>query len=272
MKSRVLAAISVFSFTLALIVAGGIETARGQDNLTVEGIWEIVSVSSDTQNKIIGSKVSISRNGDSYVVDSVPPDGNRGPTIYKGNERRIARTNLELVDDPEAVREGNERSAIVQREIQRKFAGQKAPINYSYALSADGNFLTREQDGKLFRWQTNTMTGEVRNIRFEIVPSDYKRTLRRVAGPAKVEPRADRAYQANCGVTDPNRTVPFPPDHEFCPGNLVCMTNFCGGGMGCPYVCCPKGLPHLNHCDCKCYATPDFDCHSRSYCREKLLR
>jgi len=78
--------------------------------------------------------------------------------------------------------------------------------------------------------------------------------------------------RADCGVVDPNRTEPFPPNHEFCPGNLVCMTNFCGGGMGCPYVCCPRGLPYLNHCDCKCYADSNFDCHSYSYCREKLLQ
>jgi len=86
------------------------------------------------------------------------------------------------------------------------------------------------------------------------------------------ESKGEKAYQANCGTIDPNRTTPFPPDHEFCPGNLVCMTNFCGGGMGCPYVCCPKGLPYLNHCDCKRYAASDFDCHSYSYCKEKLIR
>jgi hypothetical protein len=88
--------------------------------------------------------------------------------------------------------------------------------------------------------------------------------------PTKVESRGERAYQANCGIVDPNRITPFPPDQDFCPGNnLVCMTNFCGGGTGCPYVCCPKGLPYLNHCDCKCYATADFDCHSYSYCKEQ---
>lgn len=270
MPAPLLLSILICSFALALVVVGDIRTARGQNALTVEGTWEVISVSSGTEKSLIGSKVSISRQGDSYIVNSVPPDGN--PTIYTGNERRIVRTNLELINDPKAVREGDRRSSIAEREIERKFAGQKAPINHSYTLSADGNFLTREQDGTRFQWQTNTITGEVRNVRYEILPSEYKRTLRRISGPPKAENRSDRAYQANCGPVDPNRTTPFPPDHEFCPGNLVCMTNFCGGGMGCPYVCCPKGLPYLNHCDCKCYATSEFDCHSYSYCREKLLR
>jgi hypothetical protein len=79
--------------------------------------------------------------------------------------------------------------------------------------------------------------------------------------------QGEKAYKADCGAADPNRTTPVTTD--LCPGNLVAMTNFCGGGTGCPYVCCPRGLPYLNHCDCKCYATSDFECHSYSNCKEQ---
>lgn len=77
----------------------------------------------------------------------------------------------------------------------------------------------------------------------------------------------EKAYRADCGKVDPNRTTPITTD--LCPGHLVAMTNFCGGGTGCPYVCCPKGFPYLNHCDCKCYTTSNFECHSYSHCKEQ---
>lgn len=54
-----------------------------------------------------------------------------------------------------------------------------------------------------------------------------------------------------------------------CPGGLTALTYFCGGGSEWPYVCCPKGFPYLNHCDCKCYSTSDFECKSYSYCKEQ---
>jgi hypothetical protein len=79
-----------------------------------------------------------------------------------------------------------------------------------------------------------------------------------------VESHGDHAYPANCGPTVPNRTAPITTD--LCPGDLVAMTYFCGGDTGCPYVCCPKGLPYLNHCDCKCYATEHFECPTLSKC------
>ena len=75
------------------------------------------------------------------------------------------------------------------------------------------------------------------------------------------ESPGEKATRAKCGIT--------PVGSDLCVGNLVCMTNFCGGEATCPYVCCPKGLPYLNHCDCKCYAVPGFDCHSSSRCQEQ---
>jgi hypothetical protein len=63
---------------------------------------------------------------------------------------------------------------------------------------------------------------------------------------------------------DPLSIIPTNP--------LVCETNLCGairGGIaGFTHVCCPQGLPYLNHCDCKCYATRDFNCHSYSPCKQ----
>ena len=264
-KSMTVASIRLvlgFWFIVATFVLGNIRVVKAEEHFSVEGEWEVISVSSDTETDRIGSKISISRKGVGYEVKSVPDD-NR-PWIYAGNERRIVHTELEYLNSPTDVHEnpnGMPPSAVAQ--IPR----QQVPINYSYTLSADGNFLTREQDGKHFSWQFNPSTGASRNVRYKIIPSSYKRTLKRVAKLVQVESRGDRAYQADCGIVDPNRTTPITTD--LCPGNLVCMTYFCGGGTGCPYVCCPKGLSYLNHCDCKCYATSNFDCHSYSHCQEQ---
>jgi hypothetical protein len=57
-----------------------------------------------------------------------------------------------------------------------------------------------------------------------------------------------------------------PENRDPCPGQLTCMTYFCGGTDQNPYVCCPPGFPYLNHCDCKCYETTNFDCGSYSKC------
>jgi len=54
-----------------------------------------------------------------------------------------------------------------------------------------------------------------------------------------------------------------------CPGSLTCETYFCGGTDKNPYVCCPIGSPYLNHCDCKCYTSSNFNCMSYSYCRQR---
>ncbi len=249
-----------FLFIVSFFVFGHLPVVKAEDAQTVEGVWEVISVSSATDNSLIGSKVSISRNGDSYEVKGMNDDS---PRIYAGNERRIVRTAIEDLIAPEDVHEGN-----MPVSVKSQLAGKQVPVNYSYTLSADGNLLTREQDGKDFNWQTNPETGEVRNVRYDITPGYFKRTLKRVSGPVSVAAsKGDHAYRADCGPTVPNRTAPITTD--LCPGNLVAMTYFCGGDTGCPYVCCPKGLPYLNHCDCKCYATADFDCHSYSKAQEQ---
>jgi hypothetical protein len=95
------------------------------------------------------------------------------------------------------------------------------------------------------------------------------KTSLRVKGvekPKELQPA--RASMANCPPYDPNKTNTVKIDEKsLCPGNLVCMTYFCGGATGCSYVCCPRGAPYLNHCDCKCYSTSDFECKSYSKCQ-----
>ena len=50
---------------------------------------------------------------------------------------------------------------------------------------------------------------------------------------------------------------------QFGSGYHDCITNFCGT-QG--QVCCPPGFPYLNHCDCQCYETTNFNCNSYSNC------
>jgi hypothetical protein len=50
---------------------------------------------------------------------------------------------------------------------------------------------------------------------------------------------------------------------QFGAGWLDCITNFCNT-VG--QTCCPPGYPYLNHCDCQCYDTTNFNCGSYSNC------
>jgi hypothetical protein len=75
--------------------------------------------------------------------------------------------------------------------------------------------------------------------------------------------------QSQTPASKPKLTAACEKNSPNCPGNLVCMTFFCGGSTGCPYVCCPRGAPYLNHCDCNCYSTSEFDCGSYSHCKEQ---
>ena len=234
------------------------QTSNAQDTRTVEGVWEIISVNVDSSKTYIGKRISISRKDNGYEVKWL--DG-RDSVMYSGDKTRIVHTSLDDLADSIPP-------ADTPASVLSQVRGQKVPINSVYTLSADGNYLNRATD---YIWVYYGKKSK-RFDHYEVESGYIKHTLQRVAVPEKAENRGDRAYKADCGAVNPNRTEPFPPDHEFCPGNLVAMTYFCGGGTGCPYVCCPKGLPYLNHCDCKCYATADFDCHSYSYAREKLLK
>jgi tetratricopeptide (TPR) repeat protein len=146
---------------------------KAQRQPTVVGVWEIVSVNYDENKIYIGKRISILRKGDSYEVKTL--DGSL--SIYTGDDQRIVRTDMELLVD--AGTEGKRRPLSVDRQ----FIGQRVAMSYSYTLSADGNFLTKEQDNQHFYWETNTVTGETRNARYEIDPGDIKATLKRVSQP-----------------------------------------------------------------------------------------
>ena len=52
---------------------------------------------------------------------------------------------------------------------------------------------------------------------------------------------------------------------QTCPGQHTCITTGCGVMSGQVY-CCPQGYRYLNHCDCQCYNSTDFDCNSYTRC------
>jgi|GEM_PF-2536589 len=243
------------SLILSLVIMGDINMAIGQDIQTLEGEW------APTSPDAWYYSITIVRQNDGYyVTPKLKPNvvSQIWGGLYQGNATQIIASR-----NVPSTNFANDFPSPVIRALSGKII-----YKYRFTLSSDGHSAEFAYDRLRVYYYQNT--GKL--VDYKIEPFYDKKTLKRISGPTKVENRSDRAYQADCGPVDPNRTTPFPPDHEFCPGNLVCMTNFCGGGMGCPYVCCPKGLPYLNHCDCKCYATSKFDCHSYSYCREKLLR
>jgi hypothetical protein len=69
---------SVFMFCLIIsfIVVSDIQTSIGAEPLTVEGVWQVISVSSPIDNESVGVKTSISRKGDIYEVIKRFPNGN----------------------------------------------------------------------------------------------------------------------------------------------------------------------------------------------------
>ncbi|PKN69250.1 MAG: hypothetical protein CVU54_10925 [Deltaproteobacteria bacterium HGW-Deltaproteobacteria-12] len=255
MKKQIIESSLLFCLIFLLSFFCNIQTVKAQSNLTVEGVWTMTSKNYDNN---IDDDINIVQKGDGYEVRATSGDG--VPKLYHGNAAEIAREKTLSYEEWAPYYDGVPASALRQ-------VG-KLTYRWRYTLLADGNSMLHKSDTYKITWDRNS--GKLLNVEFK--PFSSIVNLKRVAGPVKTDNRGDKAYQANCGVVDPNRATPFPPDHEFCPGNLVCMTNFCGGGMGCPYVCCPKGLPYLNHCDCKCYENRDFDCHSYSYCKEKLIR
>jgi hypothetical protein len=249
-------------FIILFSLFGNITTVKAEDIQSLEGEWIIQSSWDRDQT---GGRYIIEREGAGYAVKfrarnaSIPPvRGHLG--LFYGSPNQIMATSTPSYDDLVDIfdpKNDLERSAL------RQLAG-KVTQRYRIILSFDGR--SADYDSDHLNLSYDNRTGRLLN--YDIVPFADKTTLMRVA--SKATPLGKHAYQANCGIVDPNRITPFPPDQDFCPGNnLVCMTNFCGGGTGCPYVCCPRGFPYLNHCDCKCYAAPEFDCHSYSYCKEQ---
>lgn len=257
MRKQIIESSSLFCLVFLLSFFCNVQTVKAQSNLTVEGVWVMTSRNYDDN---IEDDVTIVQKGDGYEVREKSGDGVPKIFLFHGNSTEIIRE--KILSYEELARFYIRAPASALRQVG------KLKYRWKYTLLSDGHSMLYKSDTYKITWDQNS--GKLLNVEFK--PFDFIANLKRVAGPVKIENRGDKAYQADCGKVDPNRTTPFPPDHEFCPGNLVCMTNFCGGGMGCPYVCCPKGMPYLNHCDCKCYENSNFDCHSYSYCKEKLIR
>lgn len=250
-----------FWFIVSLFVFGNTPVVKADETPTLEGEW-VVQSSWDSGD--VGSKYAIVRAGDGYKKVFLGSAHKAASTpgvsekIFYGSPSQITATetlSYEKLLALYTVTDDTFRSVLQE-------LGGKLTQNQRLTLSPDGLFAEFAEDN--IHITCDSQTGRLTNYNME--PFSHKATWMRVAS-AKVESRADHAYAADCGPIVPNRTVPITTD--LCPGNLVAMTYFCGGDTGCPYVCCPKGLPYLNHCDCKCYATADFDCHSYSKAQEQ---
>lgn len=254
-----------FWFIVLFFIFGNIPAVKADDTQTVEGEWEIQS---SWDGMDIGSRYAITHKDDGYhVIEATAgSQSENSGLVYYGSPTQITATKTLSYDDLLRMFSkeisGNSASASAVRTALPQLA-DKVTIKHRITVFPDGHSAEHAEDGILIFFDTN---GQM--TRYEITPFAHILTLARVLPEnSKVENRGDHAYQADCGKVDPNRTTPIMTD--LCPGNLVAMTYFCGGGTGCPYVCCPKGLPYLNHCDCKCYATADFDCHSYSKAQEQ---
>ena len=244
-----------------LVVAGNLQVTKAEDVLTVEGEWEVISTNDFDIN--VGDRYTVVREGSGYDIRLNPRISSSeiqyiATGLYNGTTTQITVSVALTYDDLAHIYKGTGLSAAALGEWADKIIKR-----YQFTLSADGRSAIYANDKP--RLSQDPRTGRI--ISYEIIPYAYKTHLKRISGPTTVENRSDRAYQADCGPVDPKRATPITTD--LCPGNLVAMTYFCGGGTSCPYVCCPKGLPYLNHCDCKCYATADFECHSYSKAQEQ---
>lgn len=63
----------------------------------------------------------------------------------------------------------------------------------------------------------------------------------------------------------PNAETPILLAQQTCPGQHTCITTACGV-MSDQVYCCPMGYRYLNHCDCNCYTSTDFNCNSYTRC------
>lgn len=65
--------------------------------------------------------------------------------------------------------------------------------------------------------------------------------------------------------SEANAETPILLAQTSCPGQHTCITTACGT-MSDQVFCCPQGYRYLNHCDCLCYSSNDFNCNSYSWC------
>ena len=252
MHKKTLIGITIFGIiSLSLFfILWNIPMVKAQNTQTLEGVWACVSAPP-------GSDAMGLRN---QTVTILPKEGGykanwsaRPPSTwtYIGNDTRIEHTDMLPLSSTDLLSQ-------MPDNVRQRVGDAQFRHTFSFTLVGDGNSAEFAEEGVSVSWDASG--------NYNTVPTKDVWTLNRVSGPTKVESQGEHAYAADCGPTVPNRTAPITTD--LCPGNLVALSYFCGGDTGCPYVCCPKGLPYLNHCDCKCYAAEtDFECGSHSVCQ-----
>lgn len=167
--------IFIFCFISSLFVFVNMPEVRTEELLSVVGEWEVISVGEYQSSEWIGQKLSISRKGDGYEVVWVHF---KIPWMFTGNDTHIVYTEMANLSEFTVATSGTlPLHGVPQQQI---------PIENCYTLSADGNFLTREQDSVLISSNGGTYTGYCINHGF------LKRTLKRISAPsAPVVPTAN---------------------------------------------------------------------------------
>ena len=160
--------------TIISVSPGLAQSANQQKNLSVEGEWEQISASSDAWRKNNGNRMTITRRGDGYEVKW--RDSASGK-ILSGSETRLVRTFLEDLGGERGDVHGA--GSAMPPAVQQKVAGQKVPINESFTLSADGQFLTQARDGRWLYWNIDTTGNQKRYSysHYEIKPGFYFRDI-----------------------------------------------------------------------------------------------
>ena len=174
-----------FLFIVALFVFRNTPAVKAEDATTVEGVWEVTSVSPlgyETEYDL-NHKLSIVRQGDNYEVKWLDGPRAGSSVIYPGSRMRIAKTFNVLISDDVFFPGKPGRGSMAETQMQ-EIAGITWPNTVSYTLSADGNSLQRSECTVKVYWDNNGHYS-----RNEVSPGFYKETLNRVYGPVKVENR-----------------------------------------------------------------------------------
>ena len=155
-----------FWFIVSLFIFGSMPVAKADNNQTVEGEWEVVSVGEYQSSEWIGKKLSIVRKGDVYEVKWAGYPSN----IFTGNDTHIVYTEMANLSEFTVATSGTMPINSVPQ--------QQIPIEHCYTLSAEGNSLTREQDSVLISSNGGTYTG------YNINHGFLKITLKRISSPS----------------------------------------------------------------------------------------
>jgi len=167
-------AVLILYLTLLLVVAADIQTAKGENILTVEGVW--VTTSSNYPDKDGG--YTIVRQGDGYNAipkNAGPGKKYHGVGLYYGSSTEImAKSNPSF--DALMDMFGGEN---IPTSILRELAG-KVNLRFKFKLSADGQSMEHSHDYIMVHYYKDT--GRLQ--RYEIMPYGDKAILVRVATPA----------------------------------------------------------------------------------------